>query len=147
MGSTRVYAGPLFSLNSPPRDRLPDNDFDRPTERDFTKTVMTLAGMCLFIITDITHPKSVPLELQATIPNYMIPFVPIIQEGEVPFAMFVDLWKKYREWVFEPLIYDSIENLVKVFDSSVIEPAKRRREELSVRKAEELLTRHVKDYQ
>ena len=78
-------------------------DFERPTDRDFTETVMTLAGMCLFIIADITHPKSVPLELQATIPNYMIPFVPIIQEGEKPFAMFVDLWKKYREWVFEPL--------------------------------------------
>jgi hypothetical protein len=122
-------------------------DFERPTDRDFTETVMTLAGMCLFIIADITHPKSVPLELQATIPNYMIPFVPIIQEGEVPFAMFVDLWKKYREWVFEPLTYDSIASLVEVFDTAVIEPAKRRREELSVRKAEELITRHVKDYQ
>ena len=72
-------------------------DFERPTDRDFTETVMTLAGMCLFIIADITNPQSVPLELQATIPNYMIPFVPIIQEGEKPFAMFVDLWKKYRE--------------------------------------------------
>jgi hypothetical protein len=29
---------------------------------------------------------------------------------------------------------------------AVIEPAIRRREELSVRKAEELITRHVKDY-
>jgi hypothetical protein len=76
----------------------------------------------------------------------MIPFVPIIQEGEKPFAMFVDLWKKYREWVFEPLAYDSMTELVEVFDTAVIEPAKRRREELSVRKAEELLTRHVKDY-
>jgi len=121
-------------------------DFERPTDRDFTETVMTLAGMCLFIIADITHPKSVPLELQATIPNYMIPFVPIIQEGEKPFAMFVDLWKKYREWVFEPLTYDSITSLVEVFDTAVIEPATRRREELSVRKAEELITRHVKDY-
>lgn len=121
-------------------------DFERPTDRDFTETVMTLAGMCLFIIADITKPQSVPLESQAIIPNYMIPFVPIIQGGEKPFAMFVDLWKKYREWVFEPLAYDSIAGLVEVFDPAVIEPAQRRREELSVRKAEELSTRHVKDY-
>ena len=96
---------------------------------------MTLAGMCLFIIADITHPKSVPLELQATVPNYMIPFVPIIQEGEKPFAMFVDLWKKYRDWVLEPLAYDSLEKLVEVFDAAVIERATRRSEALSVRKA------------
>jgi hypothetical protein len=121
-------------------------DFERPTDRDFTETVMTLAGMCLFIIADITKLQSVPLESQAIIPNYMIPFVPIIQEGEKPFAMFVDLWKKYREWVFEPLTYDSIAGLAEVFDTAVIEPATQRREELSVRKAEELITRHVKDY-
>jgi hypothetical protein len=110
------------------------------------REVITLAGMCLFIIADITHPKSVPLELHATIPNYMIPCVPILQGGEGPFAMFVDLWKKYREWMFEPLTYDSIAGLVEVCDIAVIEPAKRRREELSVRKAEELITRHVNDY-
>ena len=64
----------------------------------------------------------------------------------MPFVMFVDLWKKYREWVFEPLPYDSIAGLVEVCGTAVIEPAKRRRKELSVRKAEELPTRHVKDY-
>jgi hypothetical protein len=29
-----------------------------------------------FIIADITNPRSSPLELQATMPDYMIPFVP-----------------------------------------------------------------------
>ncbi len=57
-------------------------DFERPTARDFTETIMTLAGMRLFIIADITNPKSSPLELQAVVPNYMVPFVPIIQEGD-----------------------------------------------------------------
>src|SRR6266566_7635429 len=33
----------------------------------------------------ITNPKSSPLELQATVPDYMIPFVPLIQAGEQPF--------------------------------------------------------------
>ena len=67
----------------------------------------------------------------------MIPCSSIIQEGEAPFAMFVDLWKKYLEWVFAPLPYDSIAGLVEVFDTAVIEPAQRRREELSVRKVGE----------
>jgi len=74
-----------------------------------------------------------------------MPFVPIIQEGEAPFAMFVELWKKYREGVFAPLQYDSIKGWVEVFDIAVSEPAIRRREELSVRKAAELITRQVKD--
>ena len=59
-------------------------DFTRPTDRDFTETVRTLAGMSRFIIADITKPKSVPLELQALVPNYMIPMVPIIEKGEKP---------------------------------------------------------------
>jgi hypothetical protein len=95
------------------RDYLPIVfGFERPRDRDFTETVMTLAGMCLFIIADITKPKSVPLELQATVPNYMIPFVPILQEGEEPFSMFQDLWQKHRDWVLNPLRYDSVERLV-----------------------------------
>jgi len=121
-------------------------DFERPTDRDFTETVMTLAGMCLFIIADITKPKSVPLELQATVPNYMIPFVPIIAEGEQPFSMFANLRQKYRDWVLEPLCYDSVVNLVNTFDKAVIEPAKRTRDVLEAKKAEALTTRHVRDY-
>src|SRR4030095_7390523 len=65
-------------------------DFERPTDRDFTETIMTLAGLCCFIIADITKPRSAPLELQATVPSYMTPFIPIIREGEEPFAMFKD---------------------------------------------------------
>lgn len=122
-------------------------DFERPNDRDFTETVMTLAGMCLFIIADMTKPKSVPYELAMTVPNFMIPFVPIIQEGEEPFAMFVDLWKKFRGWVLEPLVYDSVEELREVFDRAVLEPVKQRHQELEVKKAEELVTRHAKDYQ
>ena len=39
-------------------------DFERPSQRDFTETIRTLAGMSRFIIADITNPKSSPLELQ-----------------------------------------------------------------------------------
>ena len=66
-------------------------DFDRPIDKDFTETIKTLAGISYFVIADVTNPKSSPLELQATVPDYQIPFVPIIQEGEQPFSMMVDL--------------------------------------------------------
>ena len=43
-----------------------------------------LAGLSRFVIADITNPRSAPLELQATVPEYMITFVPIIEKlGEV----------------------------------------------------------------
>jgi uncharacterized protein YjbI with pentapeptide repeats len=122
-------------------------DFERPTDRDFTETVMTLAGMSRFIVADITAPKSVPLELQATVPNYMVPFVPLLQEGELPFSMFADLWKKYRDWVLEPLTYESVDQLIRVFKKAVVDPANERLELLRIRKAEELISRRASDYE
>jgi hypothetical protein len=114
-------------------------DFDRPTDRDFTETIMTLAGMCLFIIADITNPKSSPLELQATVPNYMIPFVPLIQKGEEPFAMFVNLQNKYK-WVLPLVKYSDIETLLEVFDLAVIKPVLEKHEELIKEKAADVVT-------
>ncbi len=120
-------------------------DFKHPTQRDFSETIMTLAGLCRFIIADITNPRSSPLELQATVPNYMIPFVPIIQEGEKPFGMFQDLQRKY-DWVLEPLVYDTPSNLINVLEKAIVEPALVRHKELMAKKVARLSTRHVKDY-
>ncbi|WP_017325808.1 pentapeptide repeat-containing protein [Synechococcus sp. PCC 7336] len=109
-------------------------DFERPTERDFTETVKTLAGMCAFIIADITNPKSTPLELQATVPDYMIPFAPILQDGELPFAMFRDLQQKYN-WVLDVFPYFDKDDLIENLDE-VIQPALQKKEELTQSKAE-----------
>ncbi len=57
-------------------------DFEKIPGQDYTETIMTLAGTSKFIIADITQPKSLPQEAQAIIPNFKIPFVPIIQQGE-----------------------------------------------------------------
>jgi uncharacterized protein YjbI with pentapeptide repeats len=110
-------------------------DFDRPTDKDFTETIKTLAGLSYFVIADVTNPKSSPLELQATVPDYQIPFVPIIQEGENPFAMMVDLQKKYN-WVLNTVTYDSMETLIKVLKPLIIEPAMKKRNELRLIKAQ-----------
>jgi hypothetical protein len=66
-------------------------DFEGSTSRDFTETIQNLAGLSLFVIVDITNPKSTPLELQAVVPDYKIPFVTIIENGQEPFSMFKDL--------------------------------------------------------
>ena len=125
-------------------------DFERPTDKDFTETIKTLAGMCYFVIADVTNPKSSPLELQATVPDYQIPFVPIIQEGESPFAMMVDLQKKYGVknggWVLETIEYDSLETLMAVLKDMVIDPAIKRHNELKVIKASNPEIKSAKDF-
>jgi hypothetical protein len=120
-------------------------DFDRPTDKDFTETIKTLAGISYFVIADVTNPKSSPLELQATVPDYQIPFVPIIQEGESPFAMMVDLQKKYP-WVLPTRSYDSIETLMAALKPGIIDPAVEMRNKLRVIKAQEHPTESLKDY-
>jgi len=122
-------------------------DFERPTQQDFDETIKTLAGLSRFVIADITNPKSSPLELQATMPNYMIPFVPIIQEDEEPFAMFQGLQHKYGEWVLDVLEYDSASNLLEVLDEAVVRPALVKADQLILKKTEAIRKRHVKDYQ
>jgi hypothetical protein len=118
-------------------------NFDKPETKDFTETVRLLAGLSKFVIADVTNPKSTPLELQATVPEIMVPFRPIIAEGEKPFAMLQDLWIKHRDWVFEPIYYSSLDKLVGALDKEIIEPAEDRFKELVLRKAERMMGKHV----
>ena len=118
-------------------------NFDKPQTKDLTETVRLLAGLSHFVIADITNPKSAPRELQATVPEIMVPFVPIIEKGEQPFAMLQDLWINHRDWVFEPLYYSSLDALVGALDKEIIGPAEARFDELIVRKAETMKGRHV----
>jgi uncharacterized protein YjbI with pentapeptide repeats len=121
-------------------------DFERPTQRDFTETIKTLAGLSRFIIADITNPRSSPLELQATMPDYMIPFVPIIHEDEKPFAMFRDLQHKYGEWVLDVRKYDSAANLQERLYQAVVKPALDKSDQLIFKKAEAIRTHHINEY-
>lgn len=109
-------------------------DFERSTEQDFTATIKTLAGLAYFVIADITNIESSPLELQATVPDYQVAFVPIIQAGKSPFALMVDLQKKYN-WVLDTLTYDSVDMLVNALKRAVIDPAIEKHNELRLIKA------------
>lgn len=117
-------------------------NFDKPETKDFTETVRLLANMSHFVIVDITNPRSTPLELQATVPDYMVPFAPILQEGEEPFAMFVDL-NKY-DWVLKPVIeYPSVDRLIEVFEDEIVRPAEAKFDDLLKQRAEGLRIKKV----
>lgn len=117
-------------------------DFNKPNSTNFTETIRILAGMSMFVIADISSPKSSPLELQATIPNCMVPFVPIIRKGEKPFSMFKDLYIQYKKWVLKPLAYNSVDHLISILDTGIIEPAKKRNKKLLKEKTAELKLRY-----
>ena len=118
-------------------------NFDKPETQNFTETVRLLAGLSHFVIADITNPKSAPLELQATVPECMVPFRPIIKKGQKPFAMLQDLWIKHPDWVFEPIYYSSLDALVGALDKEIIRPAEVRFAELLARKAQRMKGKHV----
>ena len=118
-------------------------NFDKPEVKDFTETVRVLASLSHFVIADITNPKSTPLELQAIVPDCMIPFVTIIEKDEEPFSMFTDLWIKHRDWIRRPIRYSSIDRLIKKLDAEIVHPAERMFARLLARKAEKLRVKDI----
>jgi uncharacterized protein YjbI with pentapeptide repeats len=118
-------------------------NFDKPETKDFTETVRLLASLSKFVIVDITNPRSAPLELQATVPDYMVPFAPILQQGEQPFSMFVDLQNKY-DWVLQPVVgYPSVDRLIEVLEDEVVRPAEAKFNELLARRTNALRVKNI----
>ncbi len=107
-------------------------DFDKPTTRDLSETVRTLAHLSRFIIADISDPSSIPLELQTIIPDLAVPVQPLLLTGQREFSMFVDLRKKYH-WVLPTCIYENLDHLLSSFETSVITPAETKAKELDKR--------------
>jgi hypothetical protein len=120
-------------------------DFERPIDRNITETVKTLAGISYFVIADVTSPKSSPLELQAIVPDYQIPVVPIIQDDDLPFSMINDL-RTQHSGLLDPLTYDSEETLIRVLKSAIIDPAIEKHNELRLIKAQKPKIRSAKDF-
>ena len=105
------------------RDYLPIVfDFEKPSTRDTTATISTLAHLARFIIADLTDPKSVPHELATVIPTTPVPVQPIILAGEGQFAMFADMQRRYH-WVLATQRYDTLEQLIADLGDRVIRPA------------------------
>ncbi len=115
-------------------------DFDGPTDKDYTETVQTLAGMSMFVIVDLTSPKSTPLELATTVKQFKIPYVPVIDISVDPrdVSMLVDLQKSFH-WVLPTFKYESKEDLLdgENLKTYVIDPAFAKREQLREAKNQE----------
>lgn len=97
-------------------------DFPGPAERELSDTVRFIAGMSQFIVVDLTKASSVPLELQATIPDLMVPVLPIVQASEPVFAMFADLQRRYV-WIQPTVSYKDADQLVRRVDEAIIDRA------------------------
>jgi hypothetical protein len=105
------------------RDYLPVLfDFEGPLSRDPTETVSTMAHLARYVIADLTEPACIPHELQAIVPATQVPIIPLLLEGQRPYAMFEDL-KKYQ-WVLDVRTYKDQNHLI----ADVLEPALREAE-------------------
>jgi uncharacterized protein YjbI with pentapeptide repeats len=111
-------------------------DFEKPSSRDFTETVRTLAHMSRFIIADLTDPSSIPQELQAIVPELEVPVQPLLLEAQKEYTMFVD-FRKYH-WVLPIYLYKDLSSLLTALKENVIDPAEKMVAELAREKAKRL---------
>jgi hypothetical protein len=100
-----------------------------------TETVRVLAGLCRFVVADVTDPQSVPAELQAVVPTVMVPFFPIMKKGEKPFALLEALRTEHSDRVMKPYRYRSLDALIDNPDAKIIQPAEVRSAKLQARKS------------
>lgn len=98
-------------------------DFEPMPHRNYTETILILAGLSKFVIADITQPRSIQQEAQAIIPNFEMPFVMLVQKGEQPWSMAVD--HKTKEWVMGPAFYSDKDELVENLQRIVTKAEKR----------------------
>ena len=107
-------------------------DFEKPTNRDSTETVPTLAHLARFVIADLTDPRSIPQELMAIIPRLLsVPVRPLLLGSQSEWAMFSDL-QRFPQ-VVPPLYYTNDTMLLNRLESEVIAPAEQKARKLSTK--------------
>jgi hypothetical protein len=110
-------------------------DFGRVDDRSLTETVRVLAGISRRHRRR-NRSKIAPLELQTTVPDYMVPFVPILHEGEKPFSMLADL-QNYM-WAMPIKLYRDVDQLVEKLETKIIAPKIKLHTDLELLKAKAL---------
>jgi len=109
-------------------------DFEKPTNRDITETVSTLAHMSRFIVADITEAKSIPQELQTIVPHLLsVPIVPLLQVEENEYAMY-EHFPRYPQVVEIYYYYDS-NDILQSIQEQVIDRAEQKAKEVAPKPA------------
>jgi uncharacterized protein YjbI with pentapeptide repeats len=104
-------------------------DFEKPSSRDLTETITTLARMARFIIADITDAKSIPQELAFIIPHLpSVPVQPLLHTSATEYGMF-EHFRRFP-WVLEVFQYDSAEDVLNSLQAKVIDPAEAKANEV-----------------
>jgi uncharacterized protein YjbI with pentapeptide repeats len=97
-------------------------DFEKPTSRDLTETISTLAHMARFVIADITDARSIPHELKCIVPNLpSVPVQPLLLSSQQEYGMFEHI--RRFSWVLEPVLYENQTKLLEEIGTKVIAPA------------------------
>jgi len=105
-------------------------DFEKPTNRDITETVSTLAHMARFVIADITEAKSIPQELSLIVPNLpSVPVQPLILTSQHEYGMF-EHFTRYS-WVLPVYRYSDEKSLLQALQEKIIAPAEQKARELN----------------
>jgi hypothetical protein len=115
------------------RDYLPVLfDFEKPTSRDTTETVSTLAHMARFVIADITDARSIPQELMAIVPSLpSVPVQPLLLASQHEYGMF-EHFRGFKS-VLEPVLYEDQQTLLAELPEKVIAPAERQARALTAK--------------
>jgi hypothetical protein len=107
-------------------------DFEKPRARDTIETIRTLAGMCKFIIADLTDAKAVVQEMQAIVPNF--PSVPvrfIIKKSQREPGMF-DHIRRFP-WVLGGAFeYENPQEVIESINDNILKPIEAKLKELSL---------------
>lgn len=98
-------------------------DFERPAGRSLTESVAGFAQLSLFVIADLTDPRSVPQELSHIVPFLpSVPVVPLVPKLAGVYSMF-EHFQRYP-WVQAPVEYGTPQRLMEIFDAQVLTPGR-----------------------
>lgn len=100
-------------------------DFQRPSERDYAETVLSLVGMSRFVVADFTNAKEVRAEVAQARRQYKrVPIIPIAKEGV---SLPITIANSFSPEELQLMVrYRHVDDLLHKVRVSIIEPAEER---------------------